>query len=184
MGSSALSAFFRKHPRIRGESLIALHSIFFPRETSPHTRGKPRTCIGVSPEPGNIPAYAGKADPQRFWCLLAQKHPRIRGESLIFEVLLRHRRETSPHTRGKLSVTLPDGSASGNIPAYAGKAGFPLGRSNWWWKHPRIRGDSVISFLVKRLSVETSPHTRGKQLLDLQELFEPGNIPAYAGKAR
>ena len=71
-------------------------------------------------------------------------------------------KETSPHTRGKLSgVCLAEGEP-GNIPAYAGKASY-LACCCWYcWKHPRIRGESLISISCWSVQIETSPHTRGK----------------------
>ena len=113
---------FRKHPRIRGESCRIPRSETHVRETSPHTRGKldPDTVLGLIL--GNIPAYAGKAHCRQGGNAQRQKHPRIRGESLIALLNICFLRETSPHTRGKpLSDKMIDPSGR-NIPAYAGKA--------------------------------------------------------------
>ena len=70
-----------KHPRIRGESLIALLNICFLRETSPHTRGKLNRSTQHLFSQRNIPAYAGKAAHSWIHRVQARKHPRIRGES-------------------------------------------------------------------------------------------------------
>ncbi len=54
----------RKHPRIRGESVIQL-TVSEPKvETSPHTRGKREQKPKTAGDCGNIPAYAGKARQQ------------------------------------------------------------------------------------------------------------------------
>ena len=78
-------------------------------------------------------------------------------------MLLAMHLETSPHTRGKLPLVLKMLAGLGNIPAYAGKAGFFC---------------SPLNFCQ-----ETSPHTRGKRLGKKGSVKKPGNIPAYAGKA-
>ena len=70
-----------KHPRIRGESLAAASSPEIMAETSPHTRGKLQSKSPGRGSIGNIPAYAGKAEPSGAWDAARQKHPRIRGES-------------------------------------------------------------------------------------------------------
>ena len=92
-------------------------------------------------------------------------------------------KETSPHTRGKLSRSPLGRSLFRNIPAYAGKAFQNTQLQEQWQKHPRIRGESP-SFSDQRVDKqETSPHTRGKPKFRWLRLRVSGNIPAYAGKA-
>ena len=134
----------QKHPRIRGESVSSVDEVCCTGETSPHTRGKPRTCIGVSPETGNIPAYAGKAPEIMEGALIFRKHPRIRGESPLTPVILYLFTETSPHTRGKRNHRVPKGPPQRNIPAYAGKAYQTRQWQKGSEKHPRIRGESHV----------------------------------------
>ena len=153
------------------------------RETSPHTRGKldPDTVLGLIL--GNIPAYAGKAHCRQGGNAQRQKHPRIRGESLIALLNICFLRETSPHTRGKLRTLGYIESKRGNIPAYAGKAMKRMRKYFMSRKHPRIRGESQRPIEEYEPKEETSPHTRGKLQLRLTQLLRVRNIPAYAGKA-
>ena len=154
------------------------------RERSPHTRGKldPDTVLGLIL--GNIPAYAGKAHCRQGGNAQRQKHPRIRGESLIALLNICFLRETSPHTRGKLRTLGYIESKRGNIPAYAGKAMKRMRKYFMSRKHPRIRGESQRPIEEYEPKEETSPHTRGKLQLRLTQLLRVRNIPAYAGKAR
>ena len=132
----------QKHPRIRGENSVTRNAHFANVETSPHTRGKldPDTVLGLIL--GNIPAYAGKAHCRQGGNAQRQKHPRIRGESLIALLNICFLRETSPHTRGKLRTLGYIESKRGNIPAYAGKAKDRSRNMSRRKKHPRIRGES------------------------------------------
>ena len=50
----------RKHPRIRGENAQRCVSPLQPLESAPHTRGEPPPLAPAPPNPGNIPAYAGR----------------------------------------------------------------------------------------------------------------------------
>ena len=113
-----------------------------------------------------------------------EKHPRIRGESSAAAAVAASFLETSPHTRGKRSPARRGGRGFGNIPAYAGKASHARLFGAWSWKHPRIRGESSSAVPCAKISLETSPHTRGKHVTDFQTAQNAGNIPAYAGKAR
>ena len=71
----------------------------------------------------------------------------------------------------------------GNIPAYAGKAEIRFMKWSEVKKHPRIRGESPLSFDRLTDMPETSPHTRGKPRLIHSRWIAGRNIPAYAGKA-
>ena len=72
-----------------------------------------------------------------------EKHPRIRGESHVCRGRKKDLAETSPHTRGKLVVSVTITSRHGNIPAYAGKASSFSSGYFQVEKHPRIRGESL-----------------------------------------
>ena len=112
----------RKHPRIRGESTGDNGRGSYISETSPHTRGKPFNSGYLVPFYGNIPAYAGKAQPQGAQRSTTEKHPRIRGESVPDPPVAERIGETSPHTRGKPCGLVKAVLIFRNIPAYAGKA--------------------------------------------------------------
>ena len=91
----------RKHPRIRGENsaIITIRSGI--PETSPHTRGELLCPCACGYRWRNIPAYAGRTWQVPAPLLSWGKHPRIRGENLLQELLKEKMQETSPHTRGE-----------------------------------------------------------------------------------
>ena len=115
------AAFFRDHPRIRGEDLIT-----WPKEETgggspPHTRGRLSGLIPQSALSGITPAYAGKTSVASMSRSKLWDHPRIRGEDLtIFHHILKGS-GSPPHTRGRLMSSCPIHNAYGITPAYAGK---------------------------------------------------------------
>ena len=136
----------------------------------------------VAPQPGNIPAYAGRTQERSLNAPYRQKHPRIRGENLLLGDPEFGDLETSPHTRGELVWRIPTEDAHGNIPAYAGRTGCPKNPARLRQKHPRIRGENTPQHLAGGRITETSPHTRGEHRRSVFMRARQGNIPAYAGR--
>ena len=69
--------------------------------SSPLTRGKLLSCLGVTPRPGLIPAHAGKTPHVRSGLADKRAHPRSRGENAGMRQPARPRSGSSPLTRGK-----------------------------------------------------------------------------------
>ena len=118
-----------------------------------------------TPSPGNIPAYAGRTAAGCAGYCCNSKHPRIRGENNKGGVNNKCIPETSPHTRGERSAMRFSTSARGNIPAYAGRTTSSCTGTAESRKHPRIRGENQSRNSIVRLSIETSPHTRGELIV-------------------
>ena len=136
----------------------------------------------VAPQPGNIPAYAGRTQERSLNAPYRQKHPRIRGENHRDLRRGRFFLETSPHTRGEPSAAVSVLDRPGNIPAYAGRTIYGEDVNLDAEKHPRIRGENHLARLQVRNHAETSPHTRG-ELVAQRILHDCArNIPAYAGR--
>ncbi len=136
----------------------------------------------VAPQPGNIPAYAGRTQERSLNAPYRQKHPRIRGENHRDLRRGRFFLETSPHTRGEPSAAVSVLDRPGNIPAYAGRTIYGEDVNLDAEKHPRIRGENHLARLQVRNHAETSPHTRGERCCCATQPDSPGNIPAYAGR--
>ena len=151
-------------------------------ETSPHTRGELSHPSRSNLARGNIPAYAGRTASGGNNVDRCRKHPRIRGENADRAATCAVFEETSPHTRGELTVRIFSQVRKGNIPAYAGRTMFCNGPICCSRKHPRIRGENLVTLLVLSLILETSPHTRGERLATVKARRRGGNIPAYAGR--
>ena len=152
----------RAHPRSRGENGTSGGDPAFAGGSSPLTRGKPGGRVSRSGKAGLIPAHAGKTgDCDRSPGALGA-HPRSRGENQY------------PRVRRRLSMGL--------IPAHAGKTGACRSRLFRCWAHPRSRGEnSELRGRVPRIG-GSSPLTRGKHEIVVNDGWYCGLIPAHAGK--
>ena len=74
-----------KHPRLRGEDMVAQHPNDFVLETPPLTRGRLGALSLSAAGLRNTPAYAGKTGTLRQTFSERKKHPRLRGEDLSLE---------------------------------------------------------------------------------------------------
>ena len=166
------------HPRSRGENSGDVTDAAGGRGSSPLTRGKLRSNLGIRGASGLIPAHAGKtreaspgADPT--WA-----HPRSRGENLSRPRGWGKSPGSSPLTRGKLQRRQGDRNTVRLIPAHAGKTRRPPNRGCSHRAHPRSRGENTDGpyGVVPRFG--SSPLTRGKRL------DEPGPAPPQMAHPR
>ena len=132
-------------------------------ETPPLTRGRPDEIALEASSFGNTPAYAGKTTTIRRSDPESWKHPRLRGEDSFTNGAGRMIVETPPLTRGRLGVVAAVTVHSGNTPAYAGKTAHAISLGVALWKHPRLRGEDLLSFAIVWDVLETPPLTRGRQ---------------------
>ena len=89
---------------------------------------------------------------------------------------------SSPLTRGKPKPCRSCQATGGLIPAHAGKTSryllLPIPRR----AHPRSRGENSWKLKGKAIVSGSSPLTRGKRDVSLDDVQGPGLIPAHAGK--
>ena len=90
---------------------------------------------------------------------------------------------SSPHTRGAQNKSMGRGGTSRFIPAYAGNAAAVQRRADAELVHPRIRGERPADIEIGRMSVGSSPHTRGTLIRIHPDTDRRRFIPAYAGNA-
>ena len=152
--------------------------------SSPLTRGKRDLPLSESLAEGLIPAHAGKTslpalreDPQA-------AHPRSRRENAQRPGAYACACGSSPLTRGKLSHSGTSLHQVRLIPAHAGKTCGGRTRRRQAAAHPRSRGENMTIATDLKVSLGSSPLTRGK--LRHQQIAAPGGrlIPAHAGKTR
>ncbi len=74
--------------------------------------------------------------------------------------------------------------SKGPIPAYAGETKASSTCSSFARAYPRIRGGNPFVLHVHARDQGLSPHTRGKHVAGLVEVFSCGPIPAYAGETK
>ncbi len=109
-------------------------------------------------------------------------HPRSRGENVCTQAYKRNHAGSSPLTRGKLRTMVSPASASGLIPAHAGKTSGRRQTIRRRRAHPRSRGENCERCVQPPQGSGSSPLTRGKPRVWTEVLICLGLIPAHAGK--
>ena len=174
----------RAHPRSRGENYEAHALAIQTGGSSPLTRGKLTSGVGVVMRGGLIPAHAGKTVSSPTPLPTAWAHPRSRGENTPVGTPPPWVQGSSPLTRGKRARPLQRRNTIGLIPAHAGKTPPGLPPARRVWAHPRSRGENAMA--EGQISAEegSSPLTRGKRNRDGRVISLRGLIPAHAGKTK
>ena len=170
------------HPRSRGEnpSFSAIESAVF--GSSPLTRGKrdrhphPRRAVRL------IPAHAGKTPSWRPPRLSPPAHPRSRGENAKNALKRPLTLGSSPLTRGKPLGGGVRARSHRLIPAHAGKTPRRSRARRRSWAHPRSRGENEYFAASFDTQIGSSPLTRGKRKVSLEDFQTARLIPAHAGK--
>ena len=181
-GSCSNSGAIQEHPRVCGENRVVPIAVKAPCGTSPRMRGKLPPSQTSKCTWRNIPAYAGKTQGSCSNSGAIQEHPRVCGENRVVPIAVKAPCGTSPRMRGKRfheSADAPDGR---NIPAYAGKTGWPGLRSVRGAEHPRVCGENPAMVVSTKTLAGTSPRMRGKPANCQICCMRSRNIPAYAGK--
>ena len=149
--------------------------------SSPHTRGAPGTWRSGLRLRGIIPAYAGSTVKPWSKAFAVEDHPRIRGEHGSLDRRCVQGPGSSPHTRGARSAPASDSASGGIIPAYAGSTNKTIRSFSRLPDHPRIRGEHLPRGSLSRLTIGSSPHTRGALVAPHRRHDRGRIIPAYAG---
>ena len=151
------------HPRSRGENMVSLVSGRAFSGSSPLTRGK-RFSVGAGLRIVRlIPAHAGKTTRRSSPGPPEAAHPRSRGENVLRDLLVNQAQGSSPLTRGKRDAAECVGEWARLIPAHAGKTSMPVTSRPPERAHPRSRGENSAFLTPHWKFVGSSPLTRGKQ---------------------
>ena len=150
--------------------------------SSPLTRGKRLDLVNYLALYGLIPAHAGKTTRRPILPYTSRAHPRSRGENARSWPSSVPPEGSSPLTRGKRTSAARARSASGLIPAHAGKTWPGLGGWGGGWAHPRSRGENRGLLIAAHHHRGSSPLTRGKQHPKHRQGSRGRLIPAHAGK--
>ena len=131
----------RAHPRSRGEHFQWGAHFGMIAGSSPLARGTRSTGIPCFHSPRLIPARAGNTllvpGPYR----RRRAHPRSRGEHGLKMASGEPQAGSSPLARGTPSISSPQVTASGLIPARAGNTSSICSEYQPIWAHPRSRGE-------------------------------------------
>ena len=170
------------HPRSRGENSRSSLTSSPGRGSSPLTRGKRRIQGPRRTRRGLIPAHAGKTRAARVAGRRSWAHPRSRGENAANIDCVKAEDGSSPLTRGKRAGRAAGSTASGLIPAHAGKTRWTVRRGGCRRAHPRSRGENTRLRRTPLGRSGSSPLTRGKRSHSMLRGADERLIPAHAGK--
>ena len=153
----------RAHPHSRGENPTLCWASGEVSGSSPLTRGKPHTVLGVGRSFGLIPTHAGKTEVTDRAAHSWRAHPHSRGENAIRLGWLVGWRGSSPLTRGKPWARPGRSCGWGLIPTHAGKTYAAALARTWVAAHPHSRGENIARARAIAQANGSSPLTRGKR---------------------
>ncbi len=170
------------YPRMRGGTAGVLMPALVLTGLSPHARGNRHIHCGCNLLHGPIPACAGKPIQAVSSVTSTGAYPRMRGGTQINFAIPYFFKGLSPHARGNRLDQLVNGRFGGPIPACAGEPIEPHEVVIIGWAYPRMRGGTVLGFLLFPRVLGLSPHARGnRSIVGVPEVFY-GPIPACAGE--
>ena len=172
----------RKHPRLRGEDCSVVATMSSQFETPPLARGRRDDHRRPLLRPGNTPACAGKTGIDSGRIDIYQKHPRLRGEDVVWEFWTTGLMETPPLARGRRHAKPRQPHPSRNTPACAGKTSVKVQPTGTKRKHPRLRGEDEDLSKPPVRRTETPPLARGRPVFVVEIDPTVGNTPACAVK--
>ena len=153
------------------------------RGSPPHGRGKGSSSTSDTRSPGITPAWAGKSRPVAAAKLLPWDHPRMGGEKLMYAALLKYRRGSPPHGRGKVFCRRGLRFWVRITPAWAGKSRLFICFHFFGEDHPRMGGEKHLLSPILRAALGSPPHGRGKAYRAAGHCTRRGITPAWAGKS-
>ena len=159
---NAFPAWFKDHPRMCGEKLVAAVKFRSRSGSPPHVRGKGAAPALALCQVGITPACAGKSMMQSRMATVIRDHPRMCGEKALRLTVQDCLPGSPPHVRGKATATPSGASASRITPACAGKSRDAYRAQDCGWDHPRMCGEKLQLFAVNHTQVGSPPHVRGK----------------------
>ena len=174
----------RDHPRSRGVYAAGGQYVTVPSGSSPLARGLLGRIAAQTPLIGIIPARAGFTRCHHGPRLTHADHPRSRGVYLRPNRVRHFPTGSSPLARGLRRVLYGSLHSAGIIPARAGFTRASPTSLTTRPDHPRSRGVYALTFPSLRTWAGSSPLARGLHLVESQEDWDKGIIPARAGFTR
>ena len=150
--------------------------------SSPRVRGKRMAPPPNPPQPGLIPACAGKTYAHSPGRSVSRAHPRACGENAIFARSSFVAYGSSPRVRGKLREEDRSAHHRRLIPARAGKTSWRRRQRPARRAHPRVCGENDTDAASSASASGSSPRVRGKPRWQRSSGNTNRLIPARAGK--
>ena len=114
-----------KHPHVRGEDGHAAAPRNLEWETPPRAWGRPGWWGEYSGEDGNTPTCVGKTRADQSQRAGPEKHPHVRGEDLVVDLLMDLAVETPPRAWGRPKAGEASPNSVRNTPTCVGKTAAP-----------------------------------------------------------
>ena len=170
------------HPRVCGETMMAIGAMKLASGPSPRVRGNLHGGGDALRDAGSIPACAGKPPVPSGGTSTAEVHPRVCGETSSPMDSSQRLNGPSPRVRGNPERGGVRRTDEGSIPACAGKPGCCPSPPAPAGVHPRVCGEtrSVLGEVVNISG--PSPRVRGNRRSGRRYRGGRGSIPACAGK--
>ena len=177
------SRFFKDHPRLCGEKVVAVALCVRDGGSPPPMRGKAEITRTKFDTVGITPAYAGKSIVSRKLHEHFRDHPRLCGEKCWRLNPPRCHSGSPPPMRGKDDYAYIDYPSIRITPAYAGKRFHRFFRSFHFQDHPRLCGEKYRHVKILGYVEGSPPPMRGKAARSVLLKIVPRITPAYAGKS-
>ena len=172
----------RVHPRVCGGNSTTSAGGSAGFGPSPRVRGKPIVNrIFLVPD-GSIPACAGETSRVMVLLSALMVHPRVCGGNRGRVGSSALAGGPSPRVRGKRLSASGWTARRRSIPACAGETPQTIGGTRDGTVHPRVCGGNRARGRGPSGGAGPSPRVRGKQVVVLRVIDEPGSIPACAGE--
>ena len=170
------------HPRVCGEASFVVPGRVAHPGPSPRVRGSLEARIRLEVDEGSIPACAGKPRSYARTGRGSEVHPRVCGEAVRARTGPDRVTGPSPRVRGSPAAPVQSASATGSIPACAGKPRTASPKPTSPRVHPRVCGEAAEKRIRDDAPLGPSPRVRGSLRRREVEHDLKGSIPACAGK--
>ena len=151
----------RDHPRMRGEQGGSTTTGGCRLGSPPHARGAVG-CVGGEQEVvGITPACAGSSRCRPARPYSPRDHPRMRGEQLVFGIVMSMLAGSPPHARGAVFTRFAYRRLLGITPACAGSRECTQPGAGCYRDHPRMRGEQLTGTPCDWCAMGSPPHARG-----------------------
>ena len=171
------------HPRVCGEKLKFIATLFSMWGSPPRRRGKAQDLTDRQPVCWITPACAGKSTSGMLFLSCSWDHPRMCGEKITLLYALADKEGSPPHVRGKVDKSTYRNLQNRITPACAGKSLTATRAARSTGDHPRMCGEKPDCKAKRNPKKGSPPHVRGK-VVEKKDGSKVYRItPACAGKS-
>ena len=171
----------RDHPRVGGEHVEALTTVYVSTGSPPRWRGAQTNLETLMSNTGITPALAGSTTLRISRSCAGRDHPRVGGEHTPYSALPTIRMGSPPRWRGARRSAHNGVRIDGITPALAGSTRLCPRRVVAVRDHPRVGGEHARRRDRQRPATGSPPRWRGAPVISDEQLLAAGITPALAG---